>query len=841
MRLRDLGLVFLGLGLGCSTLEPKTEPTRCTNTADCAAEPDTVCQFGFCLPAGNTPPSVYVGFDLREGSEFRVEVAGCDKELTSSQSSGVRALEVPRPQLTMQLDLRVFRTLPEDPNNPTLEEMLPARLVLTQGSRFARDRVETPLDAPTIEGEDTVVPTSFLWPRYHPANEIPELPEPLQPMGHILWRIEPLQDPESDELPSAPRYINLTPPIADGLLPEEDPAGENPIQTCIVDDAECCPAEMPMCEQETVENACVPADLELIDGVTSGVCRRQALPLFSYDHEYDRTCDRVVTARIGRTAPGSTVPTTNIVGAQLGLRHADTGQNRVGLAALAVLREDQRPAQCMRNDACVEDLQFCNMETNQCEVNLNGLRAASGTTDEMDPDRVTTRVFTYCEDEEGNAPLDRSYTVRIDSPPETGLPPVNYNVDVTFDPFQESDPDADADLGGGKAFCIPDWGAPSDVRVELFGQPQTLLTVAGEDYECCSVDCLPSEDDPDPPPAPSSCKGTGQGASAPTVDASTTLVVTEAELALYMAEDSECVPPSTDAEGVVSTLTRVAECGGEDDPDFCVFASLPGSPDQPRTYTVRVTPPTGSVLGSTEVTLEVAEPLAEPPRIELPQREIVFGQVTLDPEVCGVDPDDWDPAICGSEGATVLAERLRVGNQDESNTPGPYFHEVKTFSIPDAGDGHYVLPLDAGWWVMTALPDAGTAGGPAKIELVQVIGGAGRIEQGFTLEQGILVTIDVDGFDRRSTVLPLDIGSWRFDTNLIHPDRAGEVEPGDRLLDLMRPGECLTESGDGTAACQIRRLISGTSLSPSQVGQVRFSARDVGKTAATVCQAGVAE
>ena len=685
MRLRSIavGLIVLG-GLGCSTLEKKTDPERCTNTADCAAEPDTVCQFGFCLPGGNSPPAVYVGFDLRERPDYRVEVAGCDQELTFSMSSGVGALEVPRSQLTMQLDLRVFSERPEDPTRPTIDEMLPANLVLTQGSRFARNRVETPLEAPTIEGEDTVVPTSFRWPRYHPGNTVPGLPEHLQPIGHILWRIEPLQDPESDEIPPAPRYINLTPPIADGQLPEEDPEGLNPIRTCGEFDDECCPLEMPMCEQETVENACVPASVDGIEGVTSGVCRRQSLPVFSYDHEYDSTCDRVVTARIERLPPGSTVPGSGgIAGAQLGLRHADTGPDRIGLAALAVLAEDKRPPQCMRNDACVPDLQFCNTETNQCEVNLNGLRAASGTTDETAPGLLTTRVFTYCEDEIGNPQYERSFTVRIDSPPETGLPPVNYTVDALFDPYQASDPDHDTDLGGDRVFCVPDWGVPSDVRVELFGEPQTLLTVDGQDYECCSLDCLPSEDDPDPPPAPSSCTGTGQGASAPTIDASTELVVTEAELALYMAEDSQCVPPSTDANGVVSTLTRVAECGGEEDPDFCVFASLPGNPDQPRTYTVRVTPPTGSVLGSTVATLEVSTPLAEPPRIVLPQRKIVRGRVTLHSDVCNVDEED--DKDCGSEGATVLAERLRLNNEDESKHAGPLFPRGEDVHRPTAG------------------------------------------------------------------------------------------------------------------------------------------------------------
>ena len=96
------------------------------------------------------------------------------------------------------------------------------------------------------------------------------------------------------------------------------------------------------------------------------------------------------------------------------------------------------------------------------------------------------------------------------------------------------------------------------------------------------------------------------------------------------------------------------------------------------------------------------------------------------------------------------------------------------------------------------------------------------------LEPGILVTLDLATFDRSSLVLPLDIGSWRFQPELLTPDE----DDGAALIDLMQPGACL---GDPNRGCSIRRLVTGTGLSLTQVGQVRFTARDRGGDSAFVC------
>ena len=601
------------------------------------------------------------------------------------------------------------------------------------------------------------------------------------------------------------------------------------MQTCLVDDLDCCPQSNPECEREEVLNACVPASTG-IDGLTSGVCRAVGNSLTTYTHVYEFECDRAIEARVARVDPDTLADLGGIAGADVTLRHAD-GANPVTLPALDITDPADRPAQCMRDDACVPQTQTCNTATRQCEARLTGLRAATGSTPEEpegeDPGIFRSRVFTYC-DPPGNDPVTRSYTVRVDPPDETGLPPVLYEVSASFRPLEQSGAEP-LDLGDSKAFCVPDWGPPTTLKIVPDGEPLTLLTVGSDPYTCCNLDCLPTEPGLDPPPTPSSCGGAGSGESVPTVDVSTELRITPAQAELYLAADSPCVPPTTDSSGVVGVLRRVAECGQDgDDPTACVLEAVPGNATQERTYNVRIEPPTGSVLGSVDEVITLDNQQLNEIRIQLPQRQIVRGRVVLSSAICSVDEED--DADCGSEGAKVLAERLRMDPETEANTPGPYFHEVATFTDPEQGDGAYVLPLDPGVWVMTALPDRGTAGGPAVLTVLDLRGVAGEWLENFTLEPGILVTLDLNSFDLRSSVLPLDIGSWRFQ-GLLHPGRGEDVAPPERVLDLMAPGECLGDA-DSSQGCRIRRLVSGTSLTPTQVGQVRFTVRDVNAGAA---------
>ncbi|MCH9686570.1 MAG: hypothetical protein K0V04_34375, partial [Deltaproteobacteria bacterium] len=187
-------------------------------------------------------------------------------------------------------------------------------------------------------------------------------------------------------------------------------------------------------------------------------------------------------------------------------------------------------------------------------------------------------------------------------------------------------------------------------------------------------------------------------------------------------------------------------------------------------------------------------------------------------------------AGCAAREAIVLAERLRMP-EDPVDTPGPYFHSVTTHYDPIVGrDGAFVLPLDPGGvYVITALPAAGAEGGPSAFSLLDLRGGipADPTPLRLILEDGVVVTLALDQFDQRTSVVPIDRGSYLVDgEQLLHPGRLSMPDPVDLFIDLNREGECWTPGDDARQGCQIRRLIPpGSSVARSQVGVVRFTAR----------------
>ena len=90
------------------------------------------------------------------------------------------------------------------------------------------------------------------------------------------------------------------------------------------------------------------------------------------------------------------------------------------------------------------------------------------------------------------------------------------------------------------------------------------------------------------------------------------------------------------------------------------------------------------------------------------------------------------------------------------------------------------------------------------------------VERDLVLNTGVLVTLDLNGFDPRAQILPLDRGSWRA---LVHPGRAEDPDPLRRTVDLNAIGECLQPTDDRPQGCRIRQIISGASLSASQEGE----------------------
>jgi hypothetical protein len=78
----------------------------------------------------------------------------------------------------------------------------------------------------------------------------------------------------------------------------------------------------------------------------------------------------------------------------------------------------------------------------------------------------------------------------------------------------------------------------------------------------------------------------------------------------------------------------------------------------------------------------------------------------------------------------------------------------------------------------------------------------------------VVVTLRLEQFDQRTTVIPIDRG-----TEL-------QVPGSDYVVDLDEMGACWTLAADKPQGCKIRRLIPpGYDLVRSQVGEVRFTAR----------------
>jgi hypothetical protein len=238
-----------------------------------------------------------------------------------------------------------------------------------------------------------------------------------------------------------------------------------------------------------------------------------------------------------------------------------------------------------------------------------------------------------------------------------------------------------------------------------------------------------------------------------------------------------------------------------------------------RRYAVRFQSEPGSVLASGDFVIELGP--QPPPRqtLTLSPRVLVTGVVDVDDPVCARRPTGED---CAAREAVVLAERLRLPEEADGSVPGPYLHDVTTYYDPVAGrDGAFVLPLDPGGvYVVTALPLAGAEGGPAGYTLIDLRGEVTLEPLRLVLEDGVVVTLRLDQFDQRTTVIPLDRGSH------LAPGKLLQLPGTDDPIDLDEIGACWTPANEGPQGCKIRRLIPpGYDLVRSQVGVVRFTAR----------------
>ena len=813
---RRLTCVLALAATACSTLAPKPPEVECVTNEDCERTfgDGFVCNVDVCRDGSESPPLTYIGLDLQEvaggQAQFRTEIAGCDRELDDLDGSTIEVLSVPRREVAQQFSLAVYDVAPTSDESPPL---IASAHTITQDSRFSRDALRRQVTyAPGPEDE----PAEFLfvsWPRYHEDNELPSY---LGDGGYLIWETQPLPLDEGLQA-RALRYQLLSPPVVEET--------ERPCLT----DLDCC-VDPQDCDDEDVRNACI---------TSLGTCRDPFDVNVIYTYVYEDDCDRELGGRavsvdtqlneLAALPSGTSVtirhadPTTSEFATCLGVSPPQTCDG-VGLFRLDDTALAEREPECSDGMPCGEGL-ICDPETSQCVLPLAGRVAWTGTI-ALDPapgqeGQVDARVYTYCEGLDNDSdPLTRIFDVTVTPPESLGTPSVTLRSSVVFSPLQAGGQGGAASLGGD--LCVPTLGELEDVALSLSGSPRELLT----GYTCCDVDCLPrTSDDADlgAPEPRTQCSGATSGSTA-TFRAETPLVLDPDVLETWNSGGSSCIPIAAEPDGTIGVVRRSGACGSLDMDGSTLTQCdlrLPAGDEGQLEYKLRIETPVGSVSGSLDTDLDVlADAGTTVTELELPDRLLLQGRVL----VTDCNPEQQTDGDCGSAGAQVLAERLRLPGESVDTVPGPYFHQVSTFFDPTASAGQqagaYVLPLDPGVWLVTALPDSGTDGGPAVLEVLDLRDGQDQ-DKDFALDPGILVTVDVSSFDRRSQIIPLDTGSWALPTRfqLTHPDDPTQV------LDLGSPGECL--STDPNLGCRIRRLIGGSSLPPTQLGQVRFTTRDL--------------
>lgn len=480
------------------------------------------------------------------------------------------------------------------------------------------------------------------------------------------------------------------------------------------------------------------------------------------------------------------------------------------VASPATIQGAAAPA-CAGDDECPTGL-VCNPDLGSCGLDLTGYAAGEAST--ADNGTFSAWVYTYCDDV---AVTSRDFAVVVSPPEITGLPAVRYAISPEFDLPQSVEgfptisvpsTELDGDL------CLPDWPEPETVSLEIGASPITLLTTDnGVPWRCCDAGCLPAGAPLGdvPPEAPERCLDTEQ------IRISTPVPAPDAD----EWASAGCDVLLEDESGNVGEYVRFVN--QESCVDSLCTVELP--PDQDgedaREFRVDILTPRTSVFRSQSVFVGIdADTKSLAKSLNFSPRTLLRGEI-----VCAEGTEN-----CTAVESIIIAERLRL--EDES-PPGPYLYWQVAYATSETEEGEplgakFSLPLNPGVYVITALPAAGSGGGPARYQVVDLRNGAPGVteraldlENPIELETGLPVTVQLEDFARSALLRPVDTGSWKAQEDLQLPD-------SDQPIDLNDPMTCYSTTAGG-AGCSIRSLTrpDAPKLGQLQSGRVQFTTRNV--------------
>jgi hypothetical protein len=794
-RARRLAALALGLvGAACSTLAEVTPPDGCTVDDD--SDPGYVCGAGLCYESV-LPARDLIGLDVFGtglGSTFRVEILGDDAAVLRINRSPIRysiSLDnrTEAPGIRDQLRLTLVEARASADTN--VEFNIPASMSLSQQSRLGREAVRSSVRRYLTD--ETGQPlarddVSVKWARYDR--------DPLGQDIPLLLQVTPDDGPDpitTVDVRRGPVYRQLV------RAQLEEGAGEHAFEIRTRQE----------CHRRI--NGTVLVGEAMVPGAPIDVEFRHA----GRDPELGPICEEMPASGTEAVCSPQTITPGDLPECiTVNDCPAPYGCHPVG-------DESAKRCGCTSDDQCPLG-QVCELESKRCALDLSNLVATRGgtSTTPESPGTYEAWIYTYCDGAlEDDREMDFIVTATPRSPdPDMGVPPqlptLRYRSAIDFPWGNGMRPPADA-----KALCMPDWAAPQLLTMAtLSSAPRELYRVdeAAKPWVCCSPACLVDAEKGEPPPAPTSCP---LGA---VVTAYTVFTPDPAAWTLANCMALEQTPPlPAGSQRVTYGPFDRNSCG-----QLEASCEIPVSRGEgSREYEIRLEPPVGSLVRSTilppQTVTDGTEEIVAPP---LEYRVLLRGRVELPAPSAGETDTDTDgeplcDGICQID-AEVMAERLRLPGEDAASVPGPYFYTGQTIS---GSLGKFVLAVNPGVYLLTALPKAGALGGPAKIRVVDLRLESNLVDtsgpmpiadlsnQPIVLDPGSLVTIELDGFDRNSTAIPLDMAGWK-----------GQID-GYPDLDLNAPTTC---HGAADRGCQIRRLRPGQSgLSPTQEQFVKYLTR----------------